>query len=192
MPPGITFDQQKVLDTGFEILRKEGIARLSARNIARRLGCSTQPVYSAFGSMDKLRGEVIKKAKEFIIEYLLRDQKPGEELFSSGMQYFHFARNEKVLFRFLLAEGHIGLTLEAMFELSGPLIERMKDDPFLKGIKEDRLGRIGRDLWIYTHGLIASTFESTRPDIEDIVRKRMILMGETVVGWEKYRNNLDN
>ena len=192
MPPAISFSQDTILDEAFEIVRNEGLQVLTARKIARNLGCSTQPVYSAFGSMQALQDAVLQKARAYAIEYLLQGQQEGEEFLSMGMQYFRFARKEKVLFRLLFLVGEMALTLEKMRELSAPLIERMKQDAFVQALSEDRLKRIGRDMWIYTHGLVALIYESELPDAEEYVRAQLHQMGRTVIEWEHQQANMQS
>jgi AcrR family transcriptional regulator len=184
MPPAISFSQDAILNEAFEIVRKEGLQVLTARKIARNLGCSTQPVYSAFGSMQKLQKAVLQKARAYAINYLLQGQQEGEVFLSMGMQYFRFAREEKVLFRLLFLVEEMALTLEKMREMAAPLIERMKQDTFLQSLSEDQLKRIGRDMWIYTHGLVALMYESELPDAEEYVRAQLYQMGRTVIEWE--------
>lgn len=190
MPAPLNYSKEIILEEAFRILRTEGLEALTARNIARNLGCSTQPVYSAFGSMKALSDEVLKKAKAFAISYLLQDQNEEDLSLAMGMQYFRFARAEKVLFRLLFLQGELAMTLETMPEVSGPLVERMKRDVYLQGLSLDRIQRFGRDMWIYTHGLVAFMYESDRPDAETFVRAQLYRMGKTVIGWERVRANL--
>ena len=44
MPKSTTITQEIIIETAFEMVRKEGFAVLSARNIAKQIGCSTQPI----------------------------------------------------------------------------------------------------------------------------------------------------
>ena len=69
MPPHIRFTQDVILDEAFEIVRQEGLYALSARRVAKELGCSTQPVYDAYTSMQELQDAVIEKAKKYALDY---------------------------------------------------------------------------------------------------------------------------
>ena len=190
MPPAIHFSQDTILDEAFRIVRNEGLRAITARKIARNLGCSTQPVYSAFGTIQALQDAVLQKAKAYAVEYLLQGQQAREQSLAMAMQYFRFARKEEVLFRLLFLEGDMAMTLETMPEFSGPLVERMKQDAKMQGLSEDRLKRIGRDMWIYTHGLVSFTYKTERPDAEEFVRAQLFQMGQTVIEWERQQANL--
>ena len=163
---------------------------LTARRIAQSLGASTQPVYRAFGSMQRLRGDVLSKARAYAVAYLLQDRHDKGQSLSMGMRYFRFARTEKVLFKLLFLEGELAMTLETMPELSGPLVERMKQDPSVQGLSEDRVKRIGRDMWIYTHGLVSLMYETGRADAEETVQAHLQQMGRTVIAWERRQAHL--
>ena len=62
MPPKIKITKDDIINTTLEIVRRDGADAINARTIAANLGCSTQPIFSNFASMDELRLEVSKKA----------------------------------------------------------------------------------------------------------------------------------
>ena len=43
----ITID--KILDTAFAMTREEGFANVTARRVAAKAGCSTQPIFKEYG-----------------------------------------------------------------------------------------------------------------------------------------------
>ena len=61
MPKPTTITQEVIIETAFEMVRKEGFAVLSARNIAKQIGCSTQPIYWCYKNMGDLKAEICKK-----------------------------------------------------------------------------------------------------------------------------------
>ena len=56
--------REDILNAAVGLVREEGPAALSVRNIAKKLGCSTQPVYSEFESMEALREELTASVRE--------------------------------------------------------------------------------------------------------------------------------
>ena len=62
MPKPTIITQEVIIETAFEMVRKEGFAVLSARNIAKQIGCSTQPIYWSYKNMDDLKAEICKKS----------------------------------------------------------------------------------------------------------------------------------
>ncbi len=62
MPPKISTSKEMIIEAGYSIADEEGIGQLNCRAIAKKLGCSTQPVFSRFPNMDELKEEVFKYA----------------------------------------------------------------------------------------------------------------------------------
>jgi AcrR family transcriptional regulator len=192
MPAPTVFNQDVILDEAFRIARTEGAQRLSARRIAQNLGCSTQPIYSAFGSMQKLQDRVLQKAKSYVVEYLSREQQDEDPFFAMGMQYFRFSREERILFKWLFLERNMVLPFEKTRKLFAPLVDRIKLDDSVNELTEDQLRRIARDMMIYTHGLTSFMYDDNRPNAEAYVREQLMRMGKTVIEWEHGQKNIGN
>ena len=62
MAPKITTSKEMIIEAGYSIADEEGIGQVNCRAIAKKLGCSTQPVFSRFPNMDELKEEVFKYA----------------------------------------------------------------------------------------------------------------------------------
>ena len=55
MPASRKVTTEAVLQAAEEVLREKGFSAVNARNVAEKLGCSTQPIYLCFENMDQLR-----------------------------------------------------------------------------------------------------------------------------------------
>ena len=95
-----------MIEGAFRLVREQGHERLTARNLAAFLGCSTQPVMYQFPDLDTLRETVYRRADSFHSEYILEDG----DLIGIGLRYIRFAREEPRLFRFLFQSGHFSGT----------------------------------------------------------------------------------
>jgi len=184
MPPPINFSKETILNEAFEIVRKEGVAGLTARRIARNLNCSTQPVYSAYASMQELRQAVLKKAREFAVHYLLQCPDDHSPFLAIGMQYFRFAQEEPEMFKWLFLSPQAADDDQDVF--APPLLlERMKLDEHLSNLDEPTLKRLFSNMWIYTHGLATLAQSSARTHSEAFARERLLQMGEILIIWEQ-------
>lgn len=88
--------KEMVVDAAFELAREGGMERVLVKNIAARLNCSVQPIYSYCQSMDGLRRDVFRKVHDFVEKYLSRD---GGSFQSTGQAYVRLAREEPELFK---------------------------------------------------------------------------------------------
>jgi AcrR family transcriptional regulator len=107
MPPKAEITKEKVLDAAFEIVRAHGFEALTARSIAQKLKCSTQPIYSVYGNMVELKDDVYDKAVSFALARMseYEDEKNVVAL-NHAIGCLHFAKNEKQLFRTVYLSGY--------------------------------------------------------------------------------------
>lgn len=59
----ITID--KILDTAFAMTREEGFANVTARRVAAKAGCSTQPIFRVYKNMEELWDAVYERAAAY-------------------------------------------------------------------------------------------------------------------------------
>ena len=52
MPPKAKVTREDILSACVEIIRESGFDAVNARALASRLGCSTQPIFSNYASME--------------------------------------------------------------------------------------------------------------------------------------------
>lgn len=111
-----TITIQMILDTAFAMTREDGFANVTARKVAAKAGCSTQPIFRVYKNMDELWDAVYDKAADFFQDYYSLYPRTGKTPFSNmGMAYIAFAREEKHLFELLFVNGRPGR--KSMYEL---------------------------------------------------------------------------
>jgi AcrR family transcriptional regulator len=102
MPRKETITKGMVLDAALAIAKKEGLEGLTARSIAKKLKCSTIPIYSQFRSMGDLEEEVLVTASSFLLEYTKRPYSPHPFL-NMGIGMVLFSRDNPKLFNELFS-----------------------------------------------------------------------------------------
>ena len=55
MPASKKVTKDDIVNAAFEVMRDGGFGSVNARSVAKKLGCSTQPIYLSFQSMDELK-----------------------------------------------------------------------------------------------------------------------------------------
>lgn len=101
MAPKNKFTRDEMVEAALRVVRAKGIDGLTAKTLADELGTSTQPVFTAFGSMDAVRREVYAAAVRVYDGYTNTGLKEKIPFFGVGMQYVRFAREEPELYRLL-------------------------------------------------------------------------------------------
>lgn len=153
MPPKIKYTKADLLRAAFRLTRARGIGAVNARAIARELGCSTQPIFRAFHSMDDVTAEVLRMANDLYGSYITRSaSRSNRPYLSSGLAYLAFAQEEPELFRLLYMNKRIGE--DAADETSDPAKDFVLDLVMEStGLTREQATEFHRHLWIYTHGL---------------------------------------
>ena len=76
--------KEMIVDAAFELARAEGMEQVLVKNIAGKIGCSVQPIYSYCQNMDGLRQDVIKRIKDFVQTYTAAQIDPNDFFRSTG------------------------------------------------------------------------------------------------------------
>ena len=109
MPAVRKASREQIIDAAVAVLRDDGFSAINARSVARKLGCSTQPIYFSFQSMDELKAALSERAIRMHTRRVrdsLRAHEGNDSRYSSyGMGFVRFAAEEKQLFRWLYLEG---------------------------------------------------------------------------------------
>lgn len=118
MPPKAKITKEMILDAAFEIVRKEGIDKVTARSVSEFLNCSTQPVLYYFSSIEAIKKAVYIKADEYHSNYIMGVKTDyGNPMLTIGMNYIKFAIEEKELFRLLFqSDGFSGVGMLELLE----------------------------------------------------------------------------
>lgn len=153
MPPKVKITKEMIIDAAFEIVRREGVDKITARSISEQLKCSTQPVLYHFASVEEIRREVYQKVDEYHSGYIMNMQNDyGNPMLTIGMNYIRFAMEESQLFRFLFQSNEFSGT--SILELVDteevlPIISvfQQEMDVSLASAKE-----IFSTLFIFVHG----------------------------------------
>ena len=141
MPPKMKTTRDMVAEAAFQIARRSDWTDINARNVARELGCSTQPVMYHFATMEDLKKAAYEKADRFHTEYLMHIEGSQEPMLEIGLNYIRFSVEEPSLFRFLFQSGYgphtdlrtmidspeLDPVLQVMMQAMGMTLEKTKE-----------------------------------------------------------------
>ena len=190
MTQKISFTKEAIIEAAFTLAREKGWSSVTARNIAKKLGSSTMPIYSSMKSMDEIEGEVRVRAEALLLDFQRRTY-TGDVPLDQAVGYVTFARDERSLFRFLYVDRPVPagrqervrevegayekLTMERKpVSLADQVPVAMSDPRILKS-------------WIFTHGL-ASLVSGGVLDLPDEKIQGLLLeSGAAFFSWEERR-----
>ena len=139
-----------MVSAALQVVRANGIDGLTAKALADELGTSTQPVFTAFGSMDALRQAVHAAALDIYDRYMNAGLLEDIPFFGAGMQYIRFAREEPALYRLLFLSETANTAADTMQRLQTIVCPALRRIYRLTGEEAEVYFR---DLWLVVHGL---------------------------------------
>ena len=172
MPPKVKITRDEIIDAALAIVREHGEQAINARTLAAALGCSTQPIFSNFVTMDDLRMVVTARACDMYEEYMQRETERGiyPVYKSCGMAYIHFAKEEKELFKLLYMRPRSGAPLGAEADIDRRMGRLVHANTGLEG-EQSKLFHL--EMWAYVHG-IAVMFATGYLDLEEALVDKIL------------------
>lgn len=145
-------DKQRILDAAYKLAVRGGIESLTARNIAKAVNCSTQPIYLEFENMQDLRNQVLARISDELKSNTLQQNFTGEPLIDLDLSYLYFAKEHVDLFRAMFVDGKFGNQM-IVDTLMGLGIEKFKQQFDAEQYSAERLKHIIVANWIAATGL---------------------------------------
>ncbi len=151
MAPKIKVTKKDIVETALTLIRRSGASAINARSIASALGCSTQPVFSNFATMEELQGAALCAAYEIYLDYIKSEVESRKypEYKSFGMAYIRFAKDEKELFKLLFMRDRTGEEMSSSpdFEKSVQMIMNAN------GVTREKAELMHLEMWTLVHGI---------------------------------------
>lgn len=156
MPPKFKFTREQIITAALNVIRKNGIAGLTARGLAAELGSSPKPIFGLFQNMEEVQTEVIAAANTLYQAYIQKGM--ADPRFppykASGIAYIQFAKEEKELFHLLFMRDRTGEKVRGNREEIRPILNIIMKN---LGLSEEEAYIFHLELWLYVHGIATMT-----------------------------------
>lgn len=171
---GITkIKKEDLIKGAVKIIRSKGDNELSARNLAKVVGCSTQPIFRIFKNMEDLKSTVYDDVYELQKKYLSNGENHQVPFIGVGLSYIEFAKKEKNLFKFLFMSTNSKKNniLDMAEDESGQKYVDMIEKS--TGLSRESSKQIYINTWLIIHGIASmmatTSSELTSVEIETII-----------------------
>jgi len=106
MPPKAKYTREEIIEIAFQMTRENGIESVVARELGKKLGTSSSPIFTAFKNMEELQLAVRDRAmQEF--ESFIKDALNYTPAFKYvGVKMVQFSMQEPKLFQLLYMKEH--------------------------------------------------------------------------------------
>lgn len=178
MPPKVKITEDAILEASVQLIREHGFECFNARDLAKNLNCSTQPIFWKFKNMDELKKASYKKVEEIYNQYMIDGMRESNSFRGMGLAYINFARHEKNLFKLLFMSDSI--EVKSVFEMieGDDNLEIIQMISKMTELNKENSKQLYINIWLVTHG-IASMFATnscnfTDTEIETILEDSFI------------------
>lgn len=142
-----------ILEKALEIIRTQGIEKVSNREIAKKLNSSIRPIYYQFKNSEELYNELLMKMETYFYSFLLDNEIEDIPKYKQiGINYIKFAKEEANIFKALFMKKN-NLVVENFI---GQIKEFKEIEKFVKvstNLKNEEIKSFHVKMWIFTHGL---------------------------------------
>ena len=173
MPRKTVIFKKDIIKAAVELVRSDGHESLNARALAKSLGCSTQPIFSNFSSMDDVMKSVLEATLEVYNDFVRREFERGSgypPYKTNGMAYIRFAMDEKNLFRLLFMRDRTNdpdPVENSTFTDVLPLIMKAT------GLSENQAALFHLEMWTCVHGIAVMAATSYYKWDEELASRAM-------------------
>lgn len=151
--PGIAkIQKEDIINSALELLKESNIDNIQARTLAKKLKCSTQPIFYQFNNMEEIKQEVVKKAIEIYRKYMLDIHDKEKPYKNMSRNYLKFAKEEPQLFK-LLFMTETDLTPENFMISDEIYNEVSKNIEIQTELKPKLIKEFHLKMWVFTHGI---------------------------------------
>lgn len=185
MPPIRKYTKEDIVEATYQLIKEEGISSVNARKVAGKLGCSVQPIFHNFTTMEELLSEVHRKIYAKYQEYMMRGGNDPKAYKQMGLSYIGFAADYPEFFKILfMKETSLDAEKFVMADAIGDHV--IKVGQKLSGLSYEEQKKFHVKVWIFTHGiacLVATkTIQFSKTEIEELLTNTVL---EMLMGYIK-------
>lgn len=156
MPPLKKISKEDIIKAGYEIVEKNGMDSLNARDLAKKLNCSVQPIFSNFENMDSLKNDVLNYCYQQYIDYM----KLSKDYKDTGIRYIRFAKIKPNVFKaiFTIPSDRNAMDCMVNDESFTIIATNMRK---LNNFTDEMIKDFHLKMWLFTQGIVSLMLNHT-------------------------------
>lgn len=173
MPPKAKFTKEEIVTAAVDIIRDSGAEAITAKEIGKRMGTSTRPMFTWFKTVEELRDAATVEAWRIYNRYVEQGLSMTPPFKGYGMQFIRFATEEPSLFRLLfMRKTDQSNTMEYLkLDEHMPKVREAIMSTF--HIEASEADWLYENLWIYAHGIATLCATGTLHFSEEDVAQKL-------------------
>lgn len=168
------YTKDQILKAAHEVVLESGFEKFTARNVAKKMGISTQPIYLEFKNMEDLKRTLLQKIETDMHRKFMSQPITGDVIVDAPVHYIEFAMKKPKLFKALYVDPKGGGPI--MYEYSLKFYKELsKQSRRFNSISEENFNLLHLEAWIVVNGLItmllAGIISLSHEELIDLVQK---------------------
>lgn len=177
MPPTKKFGKDELINASLEIVKSKGLKGLNARVLASTLGCSVQPIFHNYSSMEELTNEVKMRIYELYKQFMESAYDKDKPYLAKGIAYIKFAGSYPEYFKILFM-SKTNFSTDEFIDSDKDLNESIiKEGQKVFKLSLEEQTEIHTKAWIFAHGLACLVATNTIHIKEDEIKE---LLGSAI------------
>ncbi|HPR81328.1 MAG TPA: TetR/AcrR family transcriptional regulator [Enterococcus sp.] len=182
------YKREHILKAAYEVIAKDGFTNFTARNVAKKMGVSTQPIYLEFENMQDLKNTLVETVYEDLKKKVFSVEHTGDKLMDLAINYIDLSQKNPKLFIALFIDNYGGGKL--MYKQSyDHFCQTIHEHPEYADLSEEHLKALHTGIWISVTGVAAlmssGVIEPTRQQIITVVQQTI----DSILAIEAKKNN---
>lgn len=194
MPPKPKCTRDEIIDAAYALMEEQGVEAVVAREVGKRLGTTTGPIFTFFSGMDELKREVYLRGVKQVCDYIEGALEYVPSFKEFGLRWIRYAKEHPNVYHMVFVL--YGPKYETEGLLSGDFLQAL--EPMKREVAEtfgldyDQATDIIEKMGVYSQG-IASFITANDLDFpeEKINRDLSMMCLSLVTGWKVKRGDLD-
>lgn len=148
-----SFNREGLVEKGVQFINEKGIESLNARDLAKFIGCSTQPIFRNYENMQEYKLDLKKCMREDYTNFINKHIKKEDYLLTISYAYVLYAKNKPNIFRALFITELAGS--RTVNEVINTSRNKETIDAMIiqYNLKQKQAEDLYRDVRFYTHGI---------------------------------------
>ena len=174
MPAKRKIQKEDILQASISIISHEGLNALNARKVAKKLGCSTQPLFYIYENMDVLKKDVIDEIVKIFDREVLKSE-------TGQLEYkdIRFAKEEPELFK-IMFNRKINEGAFDFIDLTGSAKTILETISKQTGMSNEDAKQFHLRMWLYVNGIASlaanQTVEFNDEEIAELLKDQYVSM----------------
>lgn len=171
-----TITRDNILNAAFDLVVEQGFSNFTARNLAKFMNCSTQPIYLEFSCMGDLKNTVLAKVQNYLQTKVYSQHYYDNALVNIFLAHIDLARTNRALYQAIFVDDHFGVSAMRDFVYE-TAYEKMAADEKMKALPDKLKNEIILHCWIAATG-IATLYSA---EYIDLTQAQMIQFIESQI-----------